>query len=115
MTDLIFLLLIFFVCTSTLVNPNALKLLLPQSNNQTSARPSTSVSIDRNLNFFIETTPVAFQDLERQLQLKLMNVAEPTISIHVDDVVPTGELVKIMNIAIRNNYRPILATRPERR
>jgi len=115
MTDLIFLLLIFFVCTSTLVNPNALKLLLPQSNNQTSARPSTSVSIDRNLNYFIETTPVAFQDLERQLQLKLMNVADPTIAIHVDDTVPTGELVKVMNIANRNNYRTILATRPERR
>ena len=115
MTDLIFLLLIFFVCTSTLVNPNALKLLLPQSNNQTSARATTSVSIDRNLNFFVETTPVPLPDLERQLQLKLMDAAEPTISLHVDRSVPMEEVVKVMNIAARNRYRLILATASERR
>ena len=117
MTDLIFLLLIFFMCTSTLVNPNALKLLLPQSNNQTSAKAITSVSITKELKYYIETAPVAFEELERQLQLKMMerNESEPTISIHVDETVPTGELVKIMNIATRNKWKAILATRSERR
>jgi len=115
MTDLIFLLLIFFVCTSTLVNPNALRLLLPQSSNQTATRPHTSVSIDRNLNFFVETRPVAFDDLERQLQLRLMNEPNPAISIHVDGTIPVDELVRVLNIAARNGWRPILATRPERR
>ena len=115
MTDLIFLLLIFFVCTSTLVNPNALKLLLPQSNNQTSAKAITSVSIDRNHNFFIETQPVALPDLERQLQLKLMEAQDPTISLHVDKSVPMEEVVKVMTIAARNKYKLILATAPERR
>ena len=115
MTDLIFLLLIFFVCTSTLVNPNALKLLLPQSNNQTAARPTTSVSIDGNLNFYIETSPVPFPDLERQLQLRLLDVQEPTIVLHAERSVPWDEIVKVMNIAGRNNYRLIAATAPERR
>ena len=115
MTDLIFLLLIFFVCTSTLVNPNALKLLLPQSSNQTAAKANTSVSITKDLRYYIETTPVAFNELERQLQLKLINVPDPTISIHVDESVPTGELVKVLSILTRNKYRPILATRSERR
>ena len=115
MTDLIFLLLIFFVCTSTLVNPNALKLLLPQSNNQTSARAITSVSIDRNFNFYIETVPVPLPDLERQLQLKLMDAQDPTISLHVDKSVPMEEVVKVMTIAARNRYKLILATAPERR
>jgi len=114
MTDLIFLLLIFFVCTSTLVSPNALKLLLPQSNNQTSAKAITSVSITKDLRYFVEMMPVAFDDLERQLQMKLMDVSEPTISLHVDDIVPTRELVKIMNIATNNRWKMILATRPER-
>ena len=113
MTDLIFLLLIFFMCTSTLVNPNALKLLLPQSNNQTSAKAITSVSIDKNLNFFIETVPVALADLERQLQLKLMEEHDPTVSLHVDKTVPMEEVVKVMNIAARNKYKLILATAPE--
>ena len=116
MTDLVFLLLIFFMITSTLVNPNALKLLLPQSNNQTQAKALTSVSIDRNYNLFIETSPVAsIADLERQLQLKLMDAQDPTISLHVDRTVPMEEVVKVMNIAVRNRYRLILATAPERR
>ena len=115
LTDMVFLLLIFFMITSTLVSPNALKLLLPQSNNQTQAKAVTSVSITRDLQYYIETTPVAFSDLERQLQLKLINESEPTISIHVDELLPTGELVKVMNIAQRNRWKTILATRPERR
>ena len=115
MTDLVFLLLIFFMITSTLVSPNALKLLLPQSNNQTSAKAITSVSITKDYRFYIETTPVAFADLERQLQVKLMDAQDPTISLHVDKTVQMEEVVKVMNIAARNKYKLILATAPERR
>ena len=115
MTDMVFLLLIFFMVTSTMVSPNALKLLLPQSNNQTQAKMSTSVSITKDLRYYIETTPVAFSDLERQLQLKLMDVSDPTFSIHVDGSIPVDEVVKIMNIAARNKWKTILATRSERR
>jgi biopolymer transport protein ExbD len=97
-----------------MVSPNALKLLLPQSNNQTQAKAITSVSIDRNLNIYIETTPIALADLERQLQLKLMDAQDPTIALHVDRTVPMEEVVKVMNIAARNKYKLILATAPER-
>ena len=114
MTDMVFLLLIFFMITSTLVSPNALKLLLPQSNNQTQAKAITSVSIDRSLNFYIELAPVALSDLERQLQIKLMDAQDPTIALHVDKTVPMEEVVKVMNIAARNRYKLILATAPER-
>ncbi|MDR1153808.1 MAG: biopolymer transporter ExbD [Bacteroidales bacterium] len=115
MTDLVFLLLIFFMITSTLVSPNALKLLLPQSNNQTQAKAITSVSIDKSLRFYVETAPVSLADLERQLQVKLMDAQDPTISLHVDKTVPMEEVVKVMNIAARNRYKLILATAPERR
>ena len=116
MTDLVFLLLIFFMITSTLVSPNALKLLLPQSNNQTQARAITSVSIDRNLNYFIETQPVAsLAELERQLQIRLMDVQDPTISLHTERTITMEEAVKVMNIAVNNRWKMILATSPERR
>ena len=108
MTDLIFLLLIFFVCTSTMVNPNALKLLLPQSSNQTAARATTSVTITKDLRYLIENTPVAFNDLERQLQLRLADTPEPTISINVDVLVPAGDLVKVLNIVQRNKWTQVL-------
>ncbi|HEX2936862.1 MAG TPA: biopolymer transporter ExbD [Bacteroidales bacterium] len=113
MSDLVFLLLIFFMVTSTMVAPNALKLLLPQSNSQVRAKPITTISIDKNLNFYLETQPVKFEDLERALQLKLMNSDDPTVSLHADKSVPVEEVVKVMNIAKNNKYKLILATSPE--
>ncbi len=111
MTDIVFLLLIFFMVTSTLISPNAVKLLLPKSSNQTAAKPVTTVSIDKDFNFYIETTPVAFSQLEQKLQRKLSNEKEPTISLHADNSVPVEQIVKVMNIAINNKYKLILATR----
>ncbi|WP_209319832.1 ExbD/TolR family protein [Ancylomarina longa] len=111
MTDIVFLLLIFFMVTSTLISPNALKLLLPKSSNQTAAKPITSVSIDKNYNFYIETTPVPFSQLENKLQRKLAREKDATISLHVDKSVPMEQVVKVMNIAKDNKYKLILATR----
>lgn len=110
MSDIIFLLLIFFMVTSTLIHPNALKLLLPQSTNQTSAKPATTVSITNTKDFYIETQKVNFQDLERKLQEKLRNEEDPTIALHCDKRVTVEEMVKVMNIAKKNRYKVILAT-----
>ncbi|MDD2549946.1 MAG: biopolymer transporter ExbD [Bacteroidales bacterium] len=112
MTDIVFLLLIFFMVSSTLVAPNALKLLLPQSNSQTPAKAITTVSITQDLLFYIEQTPIPFSDLEHYLAQKLRGEAEPTISLHVHRSVPMEEVVKIMNIAKDNRYKLILATQP---
>jgi len=118
MTDIIFLLLIFFMLTSTLVVPNALKLLLPQSNNQTSAKPVTTVSITKDLRYYLEKTEIPFANLEKELQLNLRAYRlkyneDPTISLYADRTVPLEHVVKVMNIARRNNYKMILATSPE--
>lgn len=110
MTDIVFLLLIFFMVTSTLISPNALKLLLPQSNNQTAATAITTVSIDKHYNFFVETTSVPYSQLEARLQQKLSGTEDPTISLHVDRSVPMEQVVKVMNIAKDNKYKLILAT-----
>lgn len=111
MTDIIFLLLIFFMLTSTLVHPNALKLVLPQSKNQTSAKPQTSVSITADLRYYVETKRVAFDELEPTLQAKLGAQPETYIALHVDETVPMREVVKVMNIAKKHKYKLILATR----
>ncbi|MGV8827134.1 MAG: ExbD/TolR family protein [Breznakibacter sp.] len=111
MTDLVFLLLIFFMITSTLVHPNALKLLLPQSANQTSAKPLTTLAITKDLKYYIETKQVQFEDIEPLLQQKLGQNPDIYISLHVDESVPMKEVVKLMNIAKDNKYKLILATR----
>ncbi len=120
MTDIVFLLLIFFLVTSTLVNPNALKLLLPKSTGQVSAKATVSVSIkhyqDRGtFTYHIngEQVPVRFDQIEGELNELLMTEEDPTFSIYSDETVPIGEVVKIMNIAKRNHYKVILATSPE--
>lgn len=118
MTDIVFLLLLFFMLTSTLIAPNALKLFLPQSNNQTAAKAVTTVSITGDLKYYVEKTPVAFSDLETLLQrnlraYRLKYNEDPTISLHADKTVDIDYVVKVMNIARRNNYKLILATSPE--
>ena len=111
MTDVVFLLLIFFMVTSTLVHPTALKLLLPQSQNQTAAKPLTTVSITRDIKFFVEERQVSFNQIEPLLREKVGQNPETYISLHVDENVPMREVVRVMNIAKRNKYKLILATR----
>ena len=115
MSDMVFLLLIFFMITSTMVFPNALKLTLPQSNSQTSLKPVTSVSITRDLRYYVETQPVAIEDLEYTLQQKMVNASDPIISLHIDENIPFKNVVRVMNIAQRNRYRVIMPTTPESR
>ena len=119
MTDIVFLLLIFFLVTSTLVNPNALKLLLPKSTGQVGAKAVVSVSIkdwggDRcTYHINGNETPVAFSEVEDELVGLLQSEEEPTFSIYSDESVPIKEVVQVMNIAKRNHYKVILATSPE--
>ncbi len=113
MTDIVFLLLIFFMITSTLVHPTALKLLLPKSNNQVDASPRTSISITKDLQYFIEDQRINKNNLEQELISRLGNNPEVYIALHVDQSVATQYVVEVMNIANRNKYKMILATNPE--
>ena len=129
MTDIVFLLLIFFLVTSTLVNPNALKLLLPKSTGQVSAKATVSVSIKdwRNAgeqyaiddaNYYTyhingSETPIAFGEIEDSLVELLQSEEDPTFSIYADKSVPVDRVVQVMNIAKRNHYKVIMATSPE--
>jgi biopolymer transport protein ExbD len=119
MTDIVFLLLIFFLVTSTLINPNALKLLLPKSTGQVNAKATVSVSIkdwgDDTYTYHIngDQEPTQFQDVEDELIGLLSAEEDPTFSIYSDQTVPVGEVVQVMNIAKMNHYKVILATQPE--
>jgi len=113
MTDVVFNLLIFFMLTSTLVHPSAIKLLLPKGSNQTSAKPLTTVSITSDLNYFVEMQPVKIEDLETVLKQKLGNKPDTYIALHADKSVPFENVVKVLNIAQSNNYKLIIATSPK--
>ena len=107
MTDIVFLLLIFFLVTSTLINPNALKLLLPKSTGQVSAKATVSVSIKHwqktdDFSFHINgnETPVRFDQIEDELIELLQTEEDPTFSIYADETVPIKEVVKVMKSLI---------------
>ncbi|MDE6877950.1 MAG: biopolymer transporter ExbD [Odoribacter sp.] len=113
MTDIVFLLLIFFLVTSTLVNPNALKLLLPKSTNQLTNRASVTVSIDQNRVYYFNAKVTPFTMLENKIVDALKNAEDPCITIQAEKSVPIEYVVRIMNIAKNHGYKSILATDPE--
>ena len=113
MTDIVFLLLIFFMLTSTLVSPNALKLLLPNSKARTLEKQTISVSISPEIEYYIEDQKFPFDQIENQLKQRLANEQEPAIVLHADKTVDIEFAVKVMDIAYRNKYKVVLATNPK--
>ena len=114
MTDLMFLLLIFMLIATTLINPNALKLELPKSSNQLKDKAITTVSIEQkgaDYIYYVELDKVqGIEGVERALKSRLDGQEQPTVSLHCDKKVAVDEVVKVMNIAKDNGYRLILAT-----
>lgn len=119
MTDIVFLLLIFFMLTSTVVHPNAIKLMLPQSKQQTSAKPITRVTIDKELNYYVASgnekeRPVTFDEIEPFLQAQVLEEPEMYVALYADETIPYGEVVKVLNIANANKFKLVIATRPQK-
>ncbi len=112
MTDIVFLLLIFFMLTSTLVSPNALKLLLPSSSSKTLAKQTVSLSITKELDYYINEDQVQFEFIEPMLLKKLSGNVDGSIILHVDKTIAIEEAVKVMDIANRNKFKLVLATNP---
>jgi biopolymer transport protein ExbD len=114
MTDLVFLLLIFFVIVSTLVSPYALPVDLPKSANKTQEKPKIAVRIDADQHFSVNNEVIEPLRLEGVLRDEMeKHPGSGSIVMHVDQKVPTGVTVGVLDIAKRNNWRVILATRPE--
>lgn len=119
MTDVIFLLLIFFMVTSTVVIPNAIKVTLPQAQKQTAAKPLTRVTIDANLNYYVafgkqKEVQVSFDEITPFLQDSYAKKPEMFVALYADETVPYKEIVKILNIANENKFKMVLATRPQK-
>jgi biopolymer transport protein ExbD len=117
MTDVIFLLLIFFMVTSTFVFPTGLEVNLPQSTEQSAIKPSTKVYIDANDSIFAaagedKPQPVSLQTLP--VFLKMANEQDSTgfVALYADETVKYGRIVEVLNIGAENNLKMVLATQP---
>lgn len=113
MTDIVFLLLIFFMIASTLVTTSAIDILLPKASGKTENKKSIAVSIKENITFYIDEKLVGESVLETELITALANKEEPTIVLRADKSVAVEHVVKVMDIANRNKFKVILAVKPD--
>jgi len=113
MTDLVFLLLIFFIIISTLVSPYALPVDLPVSKNRSDDKQPIALRIDEDLIYSVDNEIIDPMALETTLAAELRGIEKPGIILHVDQKVPTGRTVEVLDIAKRNQWRIVLATKPE--
>lgn len=112
MTDIVFLLLVFFMLSSPVVTPEALDLILPKGIGKTSNHQDLAVSIDKDHNVYINDQAINKNQLELELQKRMKNKENPTIILRTAQSVPIQEAVDIMSIAKRNQYKIILAVKP---
>jgi biopolymer transport protein ExbD len=119
MTDIIFLLLIFFMITSTAVMPNAIKVTLPQASRQTSAKPLTRVTIDKYLRYYVATgrqqeRRVSFEEITPFLKSSIEREPEMFVALYADEEVPYREVIRVLNIANENKFKMVLVTRQKK-
>jgi biopolymer transport protein ExbD len=113
MTDIVFLLLIFFMLTSTLVTVNALDILLPKAQGKTENKKSTAVSITRKLDYYVDRQKVGEGEIESFLLNTLRDSDDPTIVLRAEEGVPIEKAVRVLDIANRNKIKVVLAVRPK--
>lgn len=121
MTDVIFLLLIFFMVTSTFVFPSALEVNLPQSSQQTSLKPSTRIYVDEDMNMFFTVTdstqtsaltPITPEELDGFMKSLVATNPQDFVAVHADEKVPYGKIVDILDKGSKNGIKVVLATQP---
>ena len=117
MTDIIFLLLLFFLISSTIIVPNSIKITLPQAQKQTAARPISRITIKKDLNYFVaignqRDEMTSFSEITKFMLEHLSKDPDGYVALYADEDVPYGEIVKIINIANKNKVKMVLAARP---
>ncbi|HZW77555.1 MAG TPA: biopolymer transporter ExbD [Flavobacteriaceae bacterium] len=113
MTDIVFLLLVFFLLTSPAITPEALDLILPKAQGKTTSVQKASVSITKDGKYYVDNERITEYAIENKLKEKLANQADPTIILRAEEGVPIEDAVLVMDIANKNGYKIVLAVRPK--
>ena len=112
MTDIVFLLLVFFLLTSPAITPDALDLILPKAKGKSTNQQKASVSITKDGAYYVNKERVSEYNIEKQLQDLMAGVDEPTIILRAEEGVPIEDAVFVMDVANKNNFKVVLAVRP---
>ena len=101
------------IASTTITSNNALDLVLPKSSGKSDEVKNVAVSVNKNLEYFIDKDKFAENTLEEKLKSMLANQADPTILLHVEEGVPIERAVSVMDIAYRNKFKIVLAVSPK--
>ncbi|GAB5401316.1 MAG: biopolymer transporter ExbD [Aureisphaera sp.] len=112
MTDIVFLLLVFFLLTSPAITPDALDLILPKAKGKSTNKQKASVSITKDGAYYVNKERVSEYGVEKELRSLLAGQDEPTIILRAEEGVPIEDAVFVMDIANKNNFKVVLAVRP---
>ena len=114
MTDIVFLLLIFFIILSTLISPFSEDVALPEGINRTPDHPQIAITINSDLEYVMGTDPISPKDLERVLREKKQEEFKNQVLLRIDKEVQTGEMVKFLALVKKHEYEVVVATQPPR-
>tara|TARA_R110002124_G_scaffold131910_1_gene294282 strand:+ start:2482 stop:2874 length:393 start_codon:yes stop_codon:yes gene_type:complete len=112
MTDIVFLLLVFFLLTSPAITPDALDLILPKAKGKSTNVQKASVSITKDGAYYVNKERVSEYGIEKELKSILAGQEEPTIILRAEEGVPIEDAVFVMDIANKNSFKVVLAVRP---
>ena len=112
MSDIVFLLLIFFIVISTLISPYGLNVLLPNSKAKNTTPRSVTITITKDKVFALNGIEMDISVVEDNLKAELSGIEDPGVVLKADVMVPHGVVVRIMDIAHRNRYKLVIATDP---
>lgn len=115
LNDIMFFLLLFFLLASAVANPQVVKLLLPrsQSGEQSVAKRTISLSINKELQYFVEKQQVPIDQLMPTLQTYVQEGQELTVLLYVDRTVAIEDVIEVMDIANKLKIKLVLATEPK--
>jgi biopolymer transport protein ExbD len=112
LSDIIFMLLIFFIIASTLA-VNGEQVNLPKTSTGTPTQSTVTVTITSDLRYLVNNTEVAKDDVELKLQAILNNAADKKVVLNIDRDVPTGETIELFAVLKQNGWNPFIATKPK--
>jgi biopolymer transport protein ExbD len=112
MNDIMFFLMLFFLIMSTLLNPNVVKLTLPNSkHNQTLRQKEVTISVTKELGYFVNNAPVSFEMLEPMLSAELGKSKDLTVILRCDSGITVQNLVNVLEIGNKLKVKMVLATK----
>lgn len=111
LNDIMFFLLLFFLIVSTVANPSVIKLMLPKAeSHQNVTKKQITLSVNANLEYFIDNKPILFDQLESTLSAALANTEDPTVILRFDNALTIQQLVDVLSLGNKLKIKMVLAT-----